>query len=54
MKLLSLELIGRYKGLADQAFDFSEASGSILAFIGLNGSGKSQLMESIARDIRLS
>jgi predicted ATPase len=48
MKLLSLELIGRYKGLADQAFDFSEASGSILAFIGLNGSGKSQLMESIA------
>lgn len=48
MKLLSLELIGRYKGLADQVFDLSEASGPILAFIGLNGSGKSQLMESIA------
>ena len=48
MRLLSLELIGQYKGLADQTFDLSGASSSIIAFIGLNGSGKSQLMELIA------
>lgn len=48
MRLLSLELIDQYKGLADQTFDLSGASSSIIAFIGLNGSGKSQLMELIA------
>jgi len=48
VRLLSLELIGRYKGLADQTFDLSGASSSIVAFIGLNGSGKSQLMELVA------
>ncbi|MES2041011.1 MAG: AAA family ATPase [Pseudomonadota bacterium] len=48
MKLLKLKLIGRYKGLSDQTFDFSEASGNEIAFIGLNGSGKSQLLELIA------
>ena len=48
MKLLSVKLEGQYKGLRDQYFDFSKSSGNILAFIGLNGSGKSQLMELIA------
>ncbi|MEY8199968.1 MAG: AAA family ATPase, partial [Colwellia sp.] len=47
MKLLRLSLIGKYKGLKDQVFDFSNSSGQILAFIGLNGSGKSQLLELI-------
>ena len=48
MKLLHFELIGQYKGLANQQFDFSEAPGKVVALIGLNGSGKSQLMEIIA------
>lgn len=48
MRLLSLELIGQYKGLKDQYFDFKNAQGNILALIGLNGSGKSQLLELIA------
>ena len=48
MRLLSLRLNGQYKGLKDQIFDFSYADGNILAFIGLNGSGKSQLLELIA------
>ncbi|MBH3463608.1 AAA family ATPase [Pseudomonas carnis] len=48
MKLLHFELIGSYKGLADQHYDFSAAPGNVIAFIGLNGSGKSQLMELIA------
>lgn len=48
MRLLSLRLNGQYKGLRDQAFDFSYADGNMLAFIGLNGSGKSQLLELIA------
>ncbi|KFJ92372.1 hypothetical protein JF55_06450 [Pseudomonas sp. 1-7] len=48
MKLLHFELIGQYKGLANQRFDFSDAPGRVIALIGLNGSGKSQLMELIA------
>jgi predicted ATPase len=48
MRLLSLDLIGKYKGLRDQLFDFKQSEGNIIAFIGLNGSGKSQLLELIA------
>jgi predicted ATPase len=48
MRLLSLTLNGRYKGLKDQTFRFDNAQGNIIAFIGLNGSGKSQLLELIA------
>ncbi|HHZ6872718.1 TPA: AAA family ATPase [Pseudomonas aeruginosa] len=48
MKLLHFELIGQYKGLANQRFYFSDAPGKVIALIGLNGSGKSQLMELIA------
>lgn len=48
MKLLSLNLEGAYKGLKDQFFDFSNSTGNTLALIGLNGSGKSQLLEMIA------
>ncbi len=44
MRLFSLSLCGSYKGLKDQFFDFSYAQGN--AF-GLNGSGKSQLLELI-------
>ncbi|EPP7628369.1 AAA family ATPase [Providencia rettgeri] len=48
MHLLSLSLRGQYKGLKDQTFNFNSAEGNIIAFIGLNGSGKSQLLELIA------
>lgn len=48
MKLLSIELFGKYKGLKDQAFDFSSANGDVAVLIGANGSGKSQVMELIA------
>lgn len=48
MRLLSLKLQGQYKGLKDQTFSFEDAQGKIIAFIGLNGSGKSQLLELIA------
>lgn len=48
MRLLSLILNGQYKGLRDQTFSFDAAQGNIIAFIGLNGSGKSQLLELIA------
>ncbi|MFQ2318035.1 AAA family ATPase [Aeromonas caviae] len=48
MRLLSLTLNGKYKGLRDQTFSFDAAQGNIIAFIGLNGSGKSQLLELIA------
>ncbi|MCL1095914.1 AAA family ATPase [Shewanella kaireitica] len=48
MRLLSLTLHGTYKGLKDQTFDFQHSKGNIIALIGLNGSGKSQLLELIA------
>ncbi|EJE7577335.1 AAA family ATPase, partial [Escherichia coli] len=47
MRLISLDLRGSYKGLKDQFFDFSYAQDNIIALIGLNGSGKSQLLELI-------
>ncbi len=48
MRLLSIRVDGHYKGLHDQTFYFGSSGGNILAFIGLNGSGKSQLLELIA------
>lgn len=42
MRLLSLTLSGQYKGLKDQTFNFESAQGNIVAFIGLNGAGKSR------------
>lgn len=51
MRLLSLNLDGQYKGLKNQNFSFDSAEGNIIAFIafiGLNGSGKSQLLELVA------
>lgn len=48
MRLLSIEVIGQFKGLRDQVFNFDSADGNIIALIGLNGSGKSQLLELIA------
>ncbi|MFL7025220.1 ATP-binding cassette domain-containing protein [Enterovibrio norvegicus] len=47
MRLVSLSLQGQYKGLKDQAFDFAESQGQVIALVGLNGSGKSQLLELI-------
>lgn len=44
---MSLSIDGKYKGLKDQTFDFSYSEENIIAFIGLNGSGKSQLLELI-------
>ncbi|WP_287010647.1 hypothetical protein [Alteromonas sp.] len=48
MRLLSLTLDGQYKGLKDQTFSFEYTDDNVIAFIGLNGSGKSQLLELIA------
>lgn len=48
MKLLILTLNGSYKGLSNQTFDFLPSNDNIIALIGLNGSGKSQLLELIA------
>lgn len=48
MRLFALTLKGQYKGLKDQTFTFEQADGNIIAFIGLNGAGKSQLLELIA------
>lgn len=48
MRLISVELIGTYKGLSNQLFNFEHASRDVVALIGLNGSGKSQLLELIA------
>jgi|GEM_PF-1376258 ABC-type polysaccharide/polyol phosphate transport system ATPase subunit len=42
MRLLSLTLSGQYKGLKDQTFNFESAQANIVAFIGLNGAGKSR------------
>lgn len=48
MRLISLELEGQYKGLQNQIFSFEYTNGNIIVFIGLNGSGKSQLLELIS------
>lgn len=48
MKLYWIELLGSYKGLKDQRFEFGESNGGLSVIIGLNGSGKSQLLELIA------
>jgi predicted ATPase len=48
VRLLSVELFGDYKGLRNQTFDFSAAGGDLAVLIGMNGSGKSQVMELIA------
>lgn len=47
MKLLKVILSGEYKGLHSQTFDFTQCNDSVIAFVGLNGSGKSQLLELI-------
>ena len=46
MRLKSL-YINDYKNIKEQTFDFSDNTGYI-ALIGLNGSGKSNLLEAIA------
>ena len=46
MRLKSL-YIQEYKNIKEQTFDFSNNTGYI-AFIGLNGSGKSNLIEAIS------
>ncbi len=45
MKLISVILEGKYKGLRDQSFGFSRSDGHALALVGMNGSGKSQFLE---------
>lgn len=47
MKILRLTLDGSYKRLSNQFFDFYQSNGPFLAFIGVNGTGKSQLFELI-------
>lgn len=47
MNLMSISLDGKYKGLTSDTFDFSQSQGRLLAFVGLNGAGKSQLLELI-------
>ena len=39
--------IEKYKNIQDQTFDFSNSNGYV-ALIGLNGSGKSNLLEAIS------
>jgi len=48
MKLHYLELIGQYKGLSNQKFDFRESDSNIIALVGLNGAGKSNFLELVA------
>jgi len=48
MKLHYLELIGQYKGIKNQRFDFTESKSDIIALVGLNGSGKSNFLELLA------
>lgn len=48
MRLVSISLRGEYKGLKDQVFDFHRANEGVIALIGLNGAGKSLLMELLA------
>jgi predicted ATPase len=48
VRLLGLALTGEYKGLRDQTFDFTQSEDGVIALIGLNGSGKSQLLELVA------
>jgi predicted ATPase len=47
MKLLRITLEGQYKGLKNQTFEFDQSENNVMAFVGLNGSGKSQLLEMI-------
>jgi len=44
MRLLSLRLDEQYKGLKDRLFNFESNTDNVIAFIELNGSGKSQLV----------
>lgn len=48
MKLLSLEVRGPYKGIGNQYFEFSQCPDNIIALVGLNGTGKSQILELIS------
>ncbi|MGJ8673717.1 AAA family ATPase [Rubritalea sp.] len=48
MRLHYLELIGSYKGLKNQVFDFRDSDSDIIALVGLNGAGKSNFLELVA------